>query len=81
MQPSINAERVPTWDLQDRLRKALKDAGVTPTEMARYLDVERRTVFGWLRGERPPRTQSLRLWAIKCGVSYEWLTRGESPQQ
>lgn len=72
-QPQL-AEHVPEWDLTDRLKKALREADMSTADMAAYLDVEPRTVAYWLRGERPPRTQSLRLWAIRTGVSYDWLT-------
>lgn len=71
-----NPERVPQWDLADRMRKSLREAKVGVGEMAGYLDVERNTVGSWINGRITPRTQTLRLWALRCGVPYEWLVTG-----
>jgi transcriptional regulator with XRE-family HTH domain len=64
---------VPTWDVADRMRKALRYAGLSPGQMATYLDVGGNTVSTWINGRVAPSTQTLRLWALRCGVSYEWL--------
>lgn len=45
--------------------------------MATYLDVSRTSVSNWINGRVDPSTQTLRLWALRCGVPYEWLARGE----
>jgi transcriptional regulator with XRE-family HTH domain len=65
---------VPSWDRADRLRKALREAGIGVAEMADYLDVSRTSVSNWINGRIEPTTQTLRLWALKTGVSYEWLS-------
>jgi transcriptional regulator with XRE-family HTH domain len=65
----------PEWDLADRMRKALRFAGMHSGAMAAYLDVERSTISRWLNGRIVPSTQTLRLWAMRTGVSYEWLAR------
>jgi|HubBroStandDraft_6_1064221.scaffolds.fasta_scaffold00861_27 transcriptional regulator with XRE-family HTH domain len=70
---------VPEWDTADRLRKALRHADLGVQEMASYLDVSRNTVGNWINGRIEPSTQTLRLWALRCGVSYEWLTEGRNP--
>jgi transcriptional regulator with XRE-family HTH domain len=70
---------VPRWDLPDRMRKALRHSGVGVQEMADYLGVARSSVSNWVNGRVQPSTQTLRLWAMRCGVSYEWLTGGRSP--
>lgn len=67
---------VPEWDLADRMRKALRTSGISVGEMADYLGVGRNTVSTWINGRIAPSRQTLRLWAIRCGVSYEWLVGG-----
>ncbi|NKS29191.1 helix-turn-helix domain-containing protein [Rhodococcus hoagii] len=67
---------MPEFDLTDRMRKALRHSGQTASDMAAYLDVARETVARWLNGTRTPSTQTLRLWASRTGVDYEWLTGG-----
>jgi Helix-turn-helix len=64
---------VPEWDLADRMRKALRISGMDVQEMADYLGVARNTVSTWINGRNRPSRPTLRLWAIRCGVPYEWL--------
>lgn len=71
---------VPAWDLADRLRKSLRVSGVGVQEMADFLEVSRNTVSAWVNGRTPPSSQSIRLWAARTGVPYDWLKYGyESP--
>lgn len=65
----------PQWDLADRMRKALREADVGVQEMADYLGVARNTVSNWINGRIEPRHQTLLLWAMRTGVSLEWLTQ------
>lgn len=48
--------------------------------MADDLGVARSTVSRWMNdhGERPPRKAFLMQWAMRCGVSYEWLRSGQA---
>ena len=64
---------VPEWDLADRMRKALRTSDTGVQEMADYLGVARNTVSNWINGRIQPSTQTLRLWALRCGVPYSWL--------
>ena len=73
--PSTSA-RVPEWDQADRLRKALRFAGVGVAEMALYLGVERNTVGNYLSGRTKISGPALRLWAQRTDVPLEWL-RGD----
>ena len=59
---------VPEWDLADRMRKALRASGIGVQEIADYLGVTRSTVSNWVNGRIAPSVQTLRLWAIRCGV-------------
>jgi transcriptional regulator with XRE-family HTH domain len=69
--------RIPAWDTADRMRKALRDSGIGVQEIADYLGVSRGAVGTWINGRVVPSTQTLRLWAIRCAVSFEWLTGGD----
>lgn len=72
---------VPDWDVADRMRKALRACGVSVQEIAEYLDVSRNAVSTWINGRIEPSTQTLRLWALRTGVPYEWLRTGVAPDQ
>ncbi len=76
MSEQTNSQHVPAWDTADRMRKALRESGVGVQEMADYLGVARNTVSTWINGRIEPSRQTLRLWALRCGVSYDWLTTG-----
>jgi transcriptional regulator with XRE-family HTH domain len=64
----------PEFNLADRMRKAMRDAGITASAMAEYLDVSRTSINNWTSGRIEPDTRTLRLWALRTGVSYGWLT-------
>lgn len=71
----------PTWTLGWRLKRSLAHGNVGAGEMADYLGYSKAQVSRYLndKGE-PPRTQVLRLWALRCGVSLDWLAHGiEAP--
>lgn len=72
----MNQAIIPVWDLQDRMRKALRVADLSAGEMAEYLGVTRQAVSGWLNASATPRSAMLRLWAIRTGVDYGWLLNG-----
>jgi transcriptional regulator with XRE-family HTH domain len=55
---------VPEWDVADRLRKALRVAGIGVGEMADYLGVSRTSVSNWINGRVQPSVQTLRLWRV-----------------
>lgn len=76
-QPVTPAAAVPQWDRADRLRKALRHAGMSPGQMAEYLEVGGNTVSTWINGRIDPRPQTLRLWALRTGVPYAWLCHGD----
>lgn len=63
------------------MRKALREADLGVAEMADYLGVARGSVSNWINGRISPSVQTLRLWAMRCGVPYEWLVSGGVPQQ
>jgi transcriptional regulator with XRE-family HTH domain len=65
--------QVPAWDTADRMRKALRHADIGVQEMADYLGVSRTSASNWINGRIAPGPQTLRLWALRTGVSLEWL--------
>lgn len=67
------------WDLTDRLAKSLKVGGVGKREMAEHLGVARNTVTNYLSGRTTPTVSTLRVWALRCGVPFEWLRDGVDP--
>lgn len=70
------ARLIPEFDQADRMRKAMRVAGVSVAEMAEYLGVTRESVGRWINGRTAPSTQTLRLWSTRTGVSLEWLIDG-----
>ena len=68
-------------DLADRMRKSLRLSGIGVQEMAGYLEVSRNTVGTWINGRITPSAQTVRLWALRTGVPYEWLRDGKNPRQ
>jgi transcriptional regulator with XRE-family HTH domain len=73
-QPATSS--IPDWDLADRMRKGLRKAGVSVQQMADYLGVKRNTVGTWINGRNQPSPQTLRLWAMRCGIDHYWLVHG-----
>jgi transcriptional regulator with XRE-family HTH domain len=70
---------IPPETLGLRMERARRAAGVGVQEMATYLDVARNTVSTWLHDRVRPSDQTLRLWALRCGVSLDWLRTGQVP--
>jgi transcriptional regulator with XRE-family HTH domain len=80
MAEQIPGPSVPQFDLADRMRKSLRHAGLGVQDIAAYLGVGRSTVSNWINGRILPSVQTLRLWAMKCGVDYDWLSGGAPPR-
>ena len=70
------AAAVPQWDRPDRMRKALRVAGMTSRSMALYLEVEERSVTRWLNGVIEPKRGILAAWSLRTGVPMEWIETG-----
>ena len=67
-------------DLADRLAESLQVAGLSVGDMAEYIEVHRIASTGGDRRTQP-RPANIRLWAIRCGIPYEWLRYGTSPDE
>lgn len=70
--------RIPVWTLGDKLRKARLDAGLDQRELAAELGIARNSVMTYESGKTAPRRPVLLAWAMRTGVSLDWLT-GETP--
>lgn len=70
------AGAVPQWSLQDRLRKAREYAGLQQSELAADLDISRNTVSNYEAGRVEPRRIVMRVWAMRCGVDFQWMETG-----
>lgn len=69
----------PQWTVGDRLRKARELTGLDQAAFADEIGVSRNTVSKYERSDKPPRPIVLRVWAVRCGVSREWLVSGIEP--
>ncbi len=82
-----NTERMTThavhefaeWDLADRMSKALRVSGVKVGDMADYLGMSRASVSNWINGRITPDKRTLRLFALRTGAPFEWLSTGAEP--
>ncbi len=79
--PWVGANDVPTWTLGDRMRKALRHADISVGAMAVDLGVNPATVGRWLSDRTPVKRQTLKVWALTCGVDLEWLETGQAPNE
>lgn len=67
---------VPTFTICDRLRKSREFAGLEQGELAEDIEVGRSTIGNYETGRVTPRRIVVRQWALRCGVSFEWLWEG-----
>lgn len=67
------------WTIGDKLRKARVDAGLEQAELATEIGISRNTVRNYEAEKTTPRRPVLLAWAMRTGVSLEWLTQDERP--
>lgn len=70
---------IPEWDLGDRLRKARTTTGLGIVEFAEKMGISRATVSAAESGKNEPHKNTVKMWALATGVSYEWLLNGKTP--
>lgn len=77
---TMNApEKIPAFTVGDRLRKAREaNTGLDQTQFAEEIGVSRGTVSNYERAEttKGMKPAYLKLWAMRCEVSVEWLETG-----
>ena len=69
---------VPTFTLGDRMWKARRHAEISTAEMASFLSVTRKTINNYEQERTTVPGAVLRVWAMRCGVPYEWLLSGDA---
>ncbi len=74
----LQAGRVPSWTLADRLRKARENAALSQQELAEATGISRRSISAYEGGSGDPKRPALLAWSLTTGVSYEWLKTGEA---
>lgn len=77
--PNITADML-EFDEPDRIRKALRLSGLSVGEMAEYLGVKPETCSRYINGRAKIPLQTMRLWALRTGVPFEWLKTGKIPR-
>lgn len=76
-QATYDAGTIPPETMGWRLQRSLAFAGVSVQEMADELGVSRGTISRWCNDKNRPRRSDLRLWALRCGVPFDWLIGDE----
>jgi transcriptional regulator with XRE-family HTH domain len=77
---STQTATIPEWTIQDRLRKAREEAGMTQRELADAIEVAKTTVSNYEAGATTHhRGIVLTAWARATGVPSEWLRWGANP--
>jgi transcriptional regulator with XRE-family HTH domain len=66
--------QIPAWTLGWKLKRALDHAGLSAQEMAAELGVHVGTVSRWMNDRETPRRAYVMAWALRCGVSFGWLS-------
>ena len=73
-----NYERVALT--KDRLREAMRDAGLTQSDLARATGLNRATISRYLSGEVEPRQDAAHKLSIALGVAEFWLWGHDVPR-
>lgn len=58
------------------MQLGLEYSGVSVSGMAAELGVSRTTVSNYIHGRTEPRRAHLIVWALKCGLPFEWFING-----
>lgn len=67
-----------SFDMADRLRRALRVSDTSVNDMADYLQVSRNTVTAWINGRNIPRRRDLAAFAMRTGFPITWLETGDA---
>lgn len=70
---------IPTWTLQDRIRKAREHAGLKQAALAEMIPVARNTLSRWESGAFKPSGDDLDRLAEITAVDRAWLETGIEP--
>lgn len=70
-----------SFDMADRMRRALRVSDISVNDMAEALQVSRNTVTSWINGRNRPRRRDLVAFAMRTGFPIGWLETGEAPPE
>lgn len=68
----------PKFEMRHRMSLSLEYGSVSINDIARELGLSRTTVSNYLHGRTQPRRSDLRVWAMRCGVPFDWLVGPDS---
>lgn len=73
---------VPQFKPRHRLALLLEEADVSVEEMALAIGRATPTVYAYLNGDRNPKLDTIKMWAIRCGKPHlwRWVQTGEPPE-
>jgi len=78
MSQNVSSDRIPTFSLGERIRKARKDHGNASQEsFAAELGVDRKTLNNWENARHKPSRGDLMLISSVSDVSFAWLLGDE----
>lgn len=69
---------IPSWTLQDRIRKAREHAGLKQEELAQKMETTRQTLGRWENGSHTPTDKNLQALAEATGVPLEWFYQDDA---
>jgi transcriptional regulator with XRE-family HTH domain len=69
---------VPEWTIGDRMRKAREHAGLSQSQLARTASIGRTSIVRYETGLSRPSRVTLAAWALRTGVSFEWMCHGDT---
>lgn len=67
--------------IDERLKKVLKNRGLSIKEVSETCGIPYRTLQNYLRGEREPNAKALSTLGTQLGVSLDWLLTGSGSMQ
>ena len=76
MNYAVEGNRIPSFTIGDRLRKARESAGMSQEELAEDVGISRRSLVRYERDEMIKKSVIL-LYAMRTGVPVEWIETGE----
>jgi len=76
---AARGDDLPRFELRHRMALALEWGKVSIAAMAEELELSRYTISNYLHGRTRPSRAVLRVWAMRCGVPFDWLLTGVDP--
>src|SRR5262245_3628852 len=65
--------------IKDRIKTAMRRAGLTQSELAKRIGLSQAAVSGWVKGKKMPTTENIKAMAKALDATPQWLAYGEGP--